>query len=142
VKIIACTVAFNFVHLGHWKHIEEANKLGDKLIVIVANDDSLRKQKGGHNYPLMDRLGISYPIKWLNPLNEVVVSIDTDGTVAETLKMIRPQVFAKGGDRDSHNRMPQKELDVCKEIGCEIVYGVGNVLNSSSRLKEVILKNY
>jgi D-beta-D-heptose 7-phosphate kinase/D-beta-D-heptose 1-phosphate adenosyltransferase len=139
MKVVVCTCAFNFVHDGHWEHIEESNKLGDKLIVIVANDESLRLQKGGHNYHLEDRIKIAErPLKWLNPLNEVVVSIDNDGTIAETLRMIRPQIFAKGGDRVATN-MPQKELDVCKDIGCDIVYGVGRTLNSSSRIKKYIL---
>jgi cytidyltransferase-like protein len=140
LKIICCAVAFNFFHEGHAVHLEEANKLGDKLIVIVANDKTLKDQKGGHNYPLDARLGISRIVKWLNPLNVAVVSIDEDNTVAETLRMIRPQIFAKGGDRTS-SRMPQKEIDVCKEIGCEIVYGVGRQLNRSSSLKRIILGN-
>lgn len=138
MKVVACAVAFNFLHAGHLEHIFEANKLGDKLVVIVADDKSLILQKGGHNYHLSDRLGIASVVKWLNPLNEAVVSIDKDGTVAETLRMIKPQIFAKGGDRVATN-MPQKELDVCKEIGCDIVYGVGGILNSSSRIKKYIL---
>ena len=68
------------------------------------------------------------------------MSIDKDSTVAETLRMIRPQVFAKGGDRVT-SRMPQKEIDVCREIGCEIVYGVGRQVDRSSRIKILILSD-
>jgi D-beta-D-heptose 7-phosphate kinase/D-beta-D-heptose 1-phosphate adenosyltransferase len=138
VKKVACVVSFNFVHEGHWKHIEEASKLGDKLYVIVVDDKSLMRQKGGHNFPLEDRIGIGYPVKWLNQNNEIVVAIDKENTVAETLRMIRPDIFAKGGDR-TESRMPQKELDVCEEIGCEVIYGVGEQLNHSSRLKKLVL---
>jgi cytidyltransferase-like protein len=140
MKITAVVVSFNFFHAGHLEHLEEANKLGDKLIVIVPTDEALKRQKGGHNYPLADRLGIARIAKWLNPENEVIVSIDKDDTVAETLRLIRPQVFAKGGERDSDKNMPQKEIEVCKEIGCEIIYGVGRQLNHSSRLKKIILE--
>lgn len=135
--VVVVTVAFNFFHDGHVEHLEEANKLGDRLVAIVADNEELRKQKGDNNYPLSVRLGIARIIKWLNPDNEVVVSIDTDGTVAETLRMIKPQIFAKGGDR-TQDRMPQKEIDVCREIGCEIVYGVGRQLNRSSELKKLL----
>jgi cytidyltransferase-like protein len=138
VILVASAISFNFFHLGHIRHLEQANKLGDKLVVIVAPDDELKKQKGGHNYPLEDRLGIAEVIKWLNQNNEVIVSIDKDGTVAETLRKIHPQIFAKGGDR-TPCRMPQKEIEVCNEIGCKIVYGVGGQLNRSSRLKQIIL---
>ena len=139
MKIVCCVTSFNFVHAGHLEHLEEANKLGDKLIVIVPTDEALKRQKGGHNFPLDVRLGIAHIIKWLNPLNEVIVSIDKDDTVADTLRLIKPNIFTKGGDR-LPNRMPQKEVDVCKEMGCEIIYGVGRQLDHSSRIKKLILE--
>jgi cytidyltransferase-like protein len=140
MRVVCCVVSFNFLHAGHLENLEESNKLGDKLVVIVPTDESLKRQKGEHNYPLDVRLGIAHIVKWLNPLNEIVVSIDKDDMVAETLRMIKPTVFAKGGDRTS-NRMPSKEIEVCKEIGCEIVYGVGRQLDHSSRLKNLILES-
>lgn len=140
MKVVVSVVSFNFFHIGHLRHLEEANKLGDKLIVIVPTDEALERQKGKHNFPLDVRLGIAEIVKWLNPLNEVVVSIDKDDTVAETLKMIRPQIFAKGGDR-LPSRMPEKEIKICMDIDCEIVYNVGSQLDNSSRIKKLILEN-
>ncbi len=137
MKTVAVAVSFNFFHEGHREHIEESAKLGDRLVVIVATDESLNMQKGDHNFPLSTRLEIARVVKWLNPENMVVVSVDRDGTVAETLRFICPDIYAKGGDRISSN-MPKNELDVCAEIGCEIVYGVGRQLNNSSKLKEHI----
>lgn len=139
MKVVAITQSFNYFHEGHVEHIEEANKLGDKLVVIVDSDESLVEQgKDGNNYPLSVRLGIARVVKWLNPRNEIIVSIDKDNTVTETLRMIKPDIFAKGGDRTPDN-MPKKEVDVCKEIGCEIVYGVGRQLDRSSRIKKLLM---
>jgi len=65
---------------------------------------------------------------------EVLPTLDRDGSSVETLRVYKPDIWAKGGDRTPDN-MLQSEIDVCKEIGCEIVYGVGDKLNSSSKMK-------
>jgi hypothetical protein len=57
---------------------------------------------------------------------------DSDGTVCEALRTIRPDIFAKGGDRVDGN-VP--EAAICKELGIEVVYGVGGgKIQSSSHL--------
>ena len=136
MKTVAITVDFDLIHDGHMEHIREASKLGDHLIVIVDPDIPLREKRGYVIKPLPVRLRIADGIKYVD---EVRVSIDTDGTCANTLKIIQPNIFAKGGDRTPDN-MPQNEIEVCREIGCEIVYGVGRQLNSSTKLFEDLLE--
>ena len=118
--------------LGHLTHIQEARKLGDRLVVLLSRDDQLvvkGNKVNGTFYPdIADRIAI---IKELRSIDEVVVNIDPDGLCAETLNLVRPQIFAKGGDRDLGN-MPPSEIAACKEIGCRIVYGVGEPKTTSS----------
>jgi D-beta-D-heptose 7-phosphate kinase/D-beta-D-heptose 1-phosphate adenosyltransferase len=112
-----------------------AKKLGDQLIVIVDNDQNLIAKKGFVYYSLEWRIEL---LQDYNFIDQVIPNIDLSGCCAETLRMIRPNVFAKGGDRTANN-MPQIEIDVCREIGCEIVYGVGEVVSSSTgRLLEIL----
>jgi len=117
---------------GHLTHIQDARKLGDRLVVILNTDEQLiakGNKKTGTFYPsINDRRAI---VRELESVDEVVVCIDKDGTVAETLRMVRPDIFAKGGDRTPDN-MPRSELAVCKEIGCEVVYDVGEAKETSS----------
>lgn len=117
---------------GHLTHIQEAKKLGDRLVVILSRNDQLRmkgNKPNGTFYPsIEDRIAI---IRELRSVDAVVINIDEDGTCAETLRWIRPDVFAKGGDRIPSS-MPKNELDVCEEIGCKIVYGVGDPKTTSS----------
>ena len=65
-------------------------------------------------------------------VNLVVLNIDSDGTCAETLRSIRPDIFAKGAEYTLDN-IPESELAVCREIGCKVVTGVGERLNCSSK---------
>ena len=66
----------------------------------------------------------------------VVINIDTDGTCAETLRVVKPGIFAKGAEYNGSN-LPQKELDVCREEGIQVFYGIGGRLNSSSELTKM-----
>ncbi len=117
---------------GHLTHIQEAKKLGDKLVVILSRNDQLvakGNKPNGTFYPdIKDRLAI---IRELRSVDEVVVNMDPGSECAETLRMVMPDIFANGGDR-VHGTMPQCELDTCKEIGCRIVYNVGNPKTTSS----------
>lgn len=130
-----CTAGgFDPFHDGHLQHIEEAMKLGDYLIVLISNDADMVRKKGKCNIPLQARIRIVQLIlKGLGFPGEVIETIDKDGTQAETLRMVKPDKFARGGDR-TPDRMPPNEIEACREIGCEIVYGVGEQLNQSSKM--------
>ena len=131
---VAVTISFDLLHAGHIDHLEKAAKLGDKVIIIVDPDEFLIKKKGYALQPLKSRLRIANFLKNNIPwIEDVVVSIDKDGTCAETLRMIKPTILAKGGDRTPDN-MPENEIKVCQEIGCEIIYGIGDQLYSSSKI--------
>lgn len=135
MKLVVVSGGFDpFPHVGHLAHFRFAKTLGDRLIVIVNSDEFLMRKKGMVGTPLADRLEM---VKAIRYVDEVVACIDQDQTVAETLRMIKPNVFAKGGDRDCDEHMPTKELEVCREIGCQIVYGVsGKVRHSTGWRKE------
>ena len=127
---VAVCGAFDPLHSGHLEHIREARKLGDYLIVILNPDEDVIRKRGMVFMPLGQRFQI---LKALRDVDEVIVAIDGDGTVANTIKMLKPEILAKGGDRSPDN-MPKNEIDACREVGCQIVYGVGKQLASSTEL--------
>lgn len=134
---VAIACGLDLIHEGHLEHLDEAAKLGDELIIMVA-PDSTYINKGFCLIPLESRLSMARIIaSWIGPAKHIKVSviavIDTDGTCSETLKSVLPDIFAKGGDRVAGN-MPDSEVSVCKDINCEIRYGVGRLLNSRTRL--------
>jgi cytidyltransferase-like protein len=117
MKVIMVSGYFDPIHPGHISYLEEAKKLGDKLIVIIDGDKRTTKKKGKPFIPAVDRLEI---IKALRCVDEAYIE---DVDVKESLKRITPDVFAKGGDRVDRESIP--EWDLCKELGIEIVTGVG-----------------
>lgn len=144
----------NPLHEGHLSLLKEAKKLGDKLIVIVNNDKQvdIKGSKKFWNECFRKEL-----LSELKCVDDVVLSIDNDGTVSQTLQRIVFNhdvitldenggpvhsldnikfIFAKGGDRKDSSCMPESELAVCEKYGIEIVYGVGGFdkKNSSSEI--------
>ena len=135
-KVVMVSGAFDPVHIGHVRMFNEAKKLGDKLIVLLNNDNWLQLKKGYAFMPEHERKEI---LESFSAVDEVILSSHKKGTkdisINEDLKKIRPHIFAKGGDRHAGN-IP--ETPVCEEIGCMIVndMGFGGKVQSSSWLVE------
>lgn len=127
--VVITSGGFDPVHIGHIRLFREAKTLGDKLVVILNSDDFLLKKKGYVFMPFNERKEILESIKYVD---EVVPCIDTDQTVCKTLEKLRPDVFAKGGDRNESNT---PELSVCKDLNIRVVFNVGGgKIQSSSWL--------
>ena len=128
MKIVATSGYFDPLHVGHLECLELAKQLGDKLIVIVNSDLQAKLKKGKSFMKQEDRMKI---ISALKCVDEVFLSIDKDKSQCESLKYLKPDIFAKGGDRMS-GEIP--ELKVCRELGINIVDGLGKKIRSSSKL--------
>lgn len=129
--VVAICGGFDPIHVGHIKHFRDAKKLGDILVVMLNTDDWLTKKKGYIFMSFEERKEIIESIRYVD---EVTPVIDTDGSVAKTLKKLKPDIFAKGGDRTMDN-IPESEINVCERLGIKIVFGVGGgKIQSSSWL--------
>ncbi len=134
---IVVSGGFDPIHIGHVRLFKEAKKLGDKLIVILNNDNWLIAKKGHAFMPENQRIEL---IKSMKNVDQVVLTrhrqSPKDMSVCKELLSIHPDIFANGGDRYQHN-IP--EVEVCKAIGCKMVFNIGGgKAQSSSQL----LKNY
>lgn len=131
MKIVCTSGYYNPFHVGHLKLFKEAIKYGDYLVVIVNNDQQV-KLKGSETFMNeLERLEIIKSIKYVH---KAMLSVDTDRTIMESLKKIHPAVFLKGGDSTEENT---PELELCKELGIKVVFGVGgDKIQSSSWLKK------
>lgn len=139
-KIVITSGFFNPIHIGHVNLIREAKNLGDFLVVIVNNDKQV-KIKG--STPFMSEQERVEIIKALKYADDVIISIDNDESVAESLEFVAQKYsgdlyFAKGGDRNSTN-IPAKEKEVCEKFSIKVVNGVGGdkIQSSSSLLNNI-----
>lgn len=94
-RIVFTNGCFDLLHPGHLRSLEQARRLGDRLVVAVNGDASVRRAKGA------DR-----PIRRHRPRMELVAGLAcvdwVVGFAADTpirlIEAIRPDVLAKGGD--------------------------------------------
>jgi cytidyltransferase-like protein len=127
---------FDPIHVGHIQLLKAARALGDKLIVILNSDRQLILKKGFVFMGEWERKTIMESIRYVD---QVVMDIDKDCTCVETLKLLKPDILAKGGDRCCDEDMPPEELKVCKELGIRIIYAVGGgKIQSSSWLTKKV----
>ncbi len=125
---------FNPVHSGHVSLFEEAKKLGDKLVVIVNNDEQV-KVKG--TFPFMNEKERKIIVSAFSHVDLAYLSIDEGRTVSKTIKEVynllkedcSSFIFANGGPRKK-NDLP--EHDTCKELGIKVVFDIGGHRKQSS----------
>lgn len=128
--IVVASGAFDPIHIGHIEYLEGSRKLGDKLVVILNNDNWLKKKK---EIILMEQEDRKRILEALACVDEVVMSSHEpdpkDMGPSADLVRIRPDLFANGGDRTKGN-IP--EAPVCEKYGISMVFGVGKKIRSSS----------
>ena len=90
MKVVVISGYFNPLHTGHLDYIDGAAKLGDRLIVIVNNDEQV-KLKG--STPFMDQVSRMRIVNAIKGVGRVVLSIDTDESVVQTLKSIYKEMY-------------------------------------------------
>lgn len=136
-KTIAISGYFNPLHVGHIRYIRAAKKLANKLTVIV-NNDSQVWLKGSFSF--MDQSERLRIIESLRDVDEAVISIDTDRSVCKTLKMLKPDIYAVGGDHRKGEGL--KEVTLCKKLGIKLIYGLGGKkIQASSKLINKVKKH-
>jgi len=137
---------FNPLHGGHLDMIEAAKKLGDKLIVLVNNDDQQIEKKGKI---ILDQNNRARLIGALKPVDEVIIGIDPAGNhwpITKTLEMVADKypndelIFANGGDRPDPEALPGPEADMCRKRGIKMVFGIGGTekYDSSTRINTAL----
>jgi len=140
--VVAVSGGFDPLHIGHLQMIKEAKELGDKLVVILNNDNWLKKKKGYVFIPQEQRKAILEAIRWVD---EVVLTSHPENTedmsVSKELEKIKPDIFANGGDRTRKN-IP--EVEVCRKINCKMIFNIGKngKIESSSWLLSRFLENF
>lgn len=84
---------YDLLHLGHIKSFEYAKKFGDKLIVAVNSDESIKRLKG-EGRPINNLEERCSTLAYLNMI-DMVIPFDED-TAVSVIKKIKPDTYIKG----------------------------------------------
>lgn len=86
---------FDILHAGHVSYLNEAKELGDRLIVGLNSDASVKLLKGDQR-PIISQLNRAKVLAALESVDLVII-FDQE-TPLELIKKIKPQYLVKGGD--------------------------------------------
>lgn len=99
VRVMAVGV-FDLLHAGHLHYVEQAKSLGDELIVVVAHDDTVRKQK---HEPVTNQELRRRMVEGLKPVDKAIVGNPPSEPIFDILNTVKPDIIALGYDQ-KHSR--------------------------------------
>lgn len=97
-KIVFTNGCFDILHRGHLEYLKQSRALGDRLIVGINSDSSVRKLKGSRR-PINRQKDRKYMLESLEFVDEV--HIFDEQTPYELIKRINPDIITKGGDYEA-----------------------------------------
>lgn len=94
-KIVFTNGCFDILHRGHIEYLAKAAEFGDKLIVGINSDDSVRRIKG-EGRPVQDQYARALAIASLEFVRAVIIF--NEDTPYELISLVQPDVLVKGKD--------------------------------------------
>lgn len=139
-KIIVLSGGFDPLHVGHLRMIEAADEIAP-VTLVVNSDDWLMRKKGYVFMPWKEREELLWGF---GSVSDIVSVDDSDDTVCQALRRLKPMYFGNGGDRTGENT---PEIEVCNELGIELRWnlGGGKAQSSSDLVTKVVnhhIENY
>jgi D-glycero-beta-D-manno-heptose 1-phosphate adenylyltransferase len=89
---------FDILHRGHVSYLAQARELGASLVLALNSDISVRQLGKGPGRPLNGEFDRACVLAALESVS--LVTLFDEATPVELLKLVRPQVYVKGGDYD------------------------------------------
>ena len=144
VKTVLATGAFDLLHIGHVKFLQESRKRGGpgaRLVVVVASDRTVVRRKG--HRPILPEKQRRDLVAALRFVDRAILGSENLDMVG-VLKRVKPEIIAVGYDQQEIKRSLKRVLKE-EELKIPVVqiprFGPPR-LNSSSKLKDRVAKNW
>ena len=115
-KIVFTNGVFDILHRGHVEYLAKAAELGDRLIVGLNDDASVRRLNKGSERPINDQQSRAVVLAALGCVCAVVIF--SEPTPLQLINLIQPDVLVKGGDYDAAETDPQSKQYI---VGSDIL---------------------
>lgn len=116
-RIVFTNGVFDILHRGHVEYLQEAAALGDRLVVGLNSDASVKRLGKGPDRPLNDQDSRALVLAALRCVDGVVIF--GEDTPLEVITAVKPDVLVKGGD-----------WTVDRIVGSDVVRGYGGDVRS------------
>ena len=112
-KIVLAGGVFDIIHPGHINTLNDAKKMGDFLVVVVATDKTavkMKKRKPLHSAQLRQEL-----VSSLNMVDLCIIGDDED--IFKTVDLVKPRIIALGYDQTHQEKFI---TEGCRKINLEV----------------------
>jgi FAD synthetase len=138
VRVMAVGV-FDLLHAGHLHYVEQAKALGDELVVVVAHDDTVRKQK---HEPVTSQELRCRMVQGLKPVDTAIIGNPPTMPIYEILETVKPDIIALGYDQKHSLDTIKKGLkeNGWKDVEVIRVEGLADDLDGTRKIIAKILR--
>ena len=131
-KIVFTNGCFDILHLGHIELLAKAADLGNKLIIAINSDASIKGLKG-EKRPILDEKSRSIIIASLEKVNAVIIF--KESTPLDVIKKINPDIIVKGGDYIKEDVIGKNYIE--KYGGEVIIFPLSEGFSTTSILEKI-----
>jgi rfaE bifunctional protein nucleotidyltransferase chain/domain len=123
-KVVFTNGCFDILHKGHVTYLAKSAELGDRLIVAINTDASVREQGKGENRPINPEDARATVLAALGFVDMVVFF--SENTPYDVIEFLQPDVLVKGADydpneTDSNSKKYIVGSDIVKKNGGEVI---------------------
>jgi rfaE bifunctional protein nucleotidyltransferase chain/domain len=119
-RVVFTNGCFDILHPGHVTYLAKAASLGNKLIVGLNSDESVRSLEKAPNRPVNSQDARALVLAALGFVD--IVCIFTEETPEKLIELVQPDVLVKGGDYDAEETDPLSKEYI---VGSEFVKSYG-----------------
>jgi FAD synthetase len=143
-KVVLASGAFDLVHYGHVRFLEEAKRAGGKnayLVVVIARDSTVETLKG--EKPVIPEDQRRAVVEYLKSVDEAILGYE-EISLAETIRKIKPNIITVGYDQ----KVIEEDIRrIINAEGMDIhIVRIGRFgpadLDSSSKIKRKIVNGF
>lgn len=123
-KIVFTNGVFDILHVGHVDYLQKAKALGDKLVVAINDDASVKKLNKGPERPINPEGARATVVSALRCVDAAFIF--SEDTPLQIIREILPDILVKGGDYDPMEKDPTKKSFI---VGSrEVILNEGKVV--------------
>lgn len=122
-SIVFTNGCFDILHLGHVIYLEAASSMGERLVVAINSDASVKRLEKGEDRPINSEISRALLLSALAFVDLVVV-FEQD-TPFEVIQLLQPNVLVKGADYDPEEQDPTSKRYI---VGSDIMRKKGGAV--------------
>jgi len=131
-KIVFTNGCFDLIHLGHLEILARSADLGDKLIVGINSDESIKKIKG-NSRPIIEEDSRAKQLAAIEFIDAVILF--NEDTPYNLINILKPDVLTKGGDYKKNDIVGNQLIN--KEKGEVVIIPLTQGYSTTSILEKI-----